>query len=147
MLAVLYLMSFLDRGNIGNARIEGIIEDLNLTGTQFNWSITVFFFTYCVFEVPSNMLLKHIRPSIYLPSIMVLWGIVMTLMGIVNNYAGLIACRVLLGVFEAGLFPGVTYYLTMWYCRSDMQYRQAMFLPQLVWLEPSLDCWRLESAK
>ncbi|AOW02532.1 major facilitator superfamily domain-containing protein [Yarrowia lipolytica] len=127
MLAVLYLMSFLDRGNIGNARIEGIIEDLNLTGTQFNWSITVFFFTYCVFEVPSNMLLKHIRPSIYLPSIMVLWGIVMTLMGIVNNYAGLIACRVLLGVFEAGLFPGVTYYLTMWYCRSDMQYRQAMF--------------------
>lgn len=127
MLTVLYLMSFLDRGNIGNARIEGIMQDLNLTGTQFNWSITVFFFTYCAFEVPSNMLLKHIRPSIYLPSIMLIWGIIMTLMGIVNNYAGLIACRVLLGIFEAGLFPGVTYYLTMWYCRSDMQYRQAMF--------------------
>lgn len=127
MLTLLYLMSFLDRGNIGNARIEGIVEDLRLTGPQFNWAITVFFFTYCVFEVPSNMLLKRFRPSIYLPTIMVAWGIVMTLMGIVTNYGGLLACRLILGATEAGLFPGVAYYLTMWYCRADMQYRQAMF--------------------
>lgn len=56
MLALLYLLSFLDRGNIGNAKIEGMVEDLNMTGPQYNWCLTVFFFTYCAFEVPSNLL-------------------------------------------------------------------------------------------
>lgn len=46
MLALLYLLSFLDRGNIGNAKIEGLAEDLNMTGGQYNWTLTVFFFTY-----------------------------------------------------------------------------------------------------
>ena len=56
MLALLYLLSFLDRGNIGNAKIEGMVEDLGMTGPQYNWCLTVFFFTYCAFEVPSNLL-------------------------------------------------------------------------------------------
>lgn len=127
MLSLLYLLCFLDRGNIGNANIEGLSTDLELTGKQYNMALTVFFFTYAPLEVPSNMLLKKFRPSIWLPTIMVLWGLVMTLMGIVQNYGGLLATRVLLGVFEAGLFPGVAYYLTTWYCRSELQFRQAMF--------------------
>jgi sugar phosphate permease len=102
MLALLYLLSFLDRGNIGNAKIEGLIEDLHMTGPQYNWCLTVFFFTYCAFEVPSNMLLKRLRPSIWLPTIMVAWGIVMTLMGIVQNFTGLLVARLFLGVTEAG---------------------------------------------
>lgn len=65
----------------------------------------MFFFSYAVFEVPSNMLLKKLRPSVWLPTIMVAWGIVMTLMGIVQNYSGLLAARFFLGVAEAGLFP------------------------------------------
>lgn len=56
MLALLYLLSFLDRGNIGNARIEGLTETLNMSGPQYNWCLTVFFFTYCAFEVPSNLM-------------------------------------------------------------------------------------------
>lgn len=64
MLALLYLLSFLDRGNIGNARIEGLVEDLNMSGSQYNWCLTVFFFTYAAFEVPSNLLLKKLRPSV-----------------------------------------------------------------------------------
>lgn len=127
MLTLLYLLSFLDRGNIGNAKIEGLSEDLNLTGSEYNWCLTAFFFTYAAFEVPSNMLLKKLRPSIWLPSIMVLWGIVMTLMGIVQNYAGLLSARIFLGVAEAGLFPGVVYYNTMWYTRYEVQVRQAYF--------------------
>ncbi|KAI9170792.1 transporter [Paramyrothecium foliicola] len=127
MLALLYLLSFLDRGNIGNAKIEGLQEDLDMTSDQYNWCLTVFFFTYAAFEVPSNLLLKKLRPSIWLPSIMVAWGLVMTLMGIVQNYHGLLIARIFLGVTEAGLFPGVAYYLTMWYCRHEMQFRQAMF--------------------
>ncbi|KAF2461118.1 major facilitator superfamily domain-containing protein [Lineolata rhizophorae] len=127
MLALLYLLSFLDRGNIGNAKIEGLVEDLNMTGPEFNWTLTVFFFSYSAFEVPSNLLLKKLRPSIWLPSIMVAWGTVMTLMGIVQGYSGLLAARFFLGVTESGLFPGVAYYITMWYCRHEAQYRQALF--------------------
>jgi len=56
MLALLYLLSFLDRGNIGNAKIEGLTDDLHMTGPQYNWCLTVFFFTYCAFEVPSNLM-------------------------------------------------------------------------------------------
>ncbi|KAF1988899.1 MFS general substrate transporter [Aulographum hederae CBS 113979] len=127
MLALLYLLSFLDRGNIGNAKIEGLQEDLNMTGPQYNWTLTIFFFSYAAFEVPSNLLLKKLRPSIWLPAIMVAWGVVMTLMGIVQSYSGLLAARFFLGVAEAGLFPGVAYYITMWYCRHEAQLRQALF--------------------
>ncbi len=75
MLALLYLLSFLDRGNIGNAKIEGLQEDLGMTPDQYNWCLTAFFFTYAAFEVPSNLLLKKLRPSRWLPSIMVaVWG-------------------------------------------------------------------------
>lgn len=127
MLALLYLLSFLDRGNIGNAKIEGLQEDLKLTDDQYNWCLTAFFFTYAFFEVPSNLMLKKVRPSIWLPAIMVAWGVVMTLMGLVHNYTGLLTARIFLGVTEAGLFPGVAYYLTNWYTREEMQLRQAMF--------------------
>ncbi|KAK4170903.1 major facilitator superfamily domain-containing protein [Triangularia setosa] len=127
MLALLYLLSFLDRGNIGNAKIEGLQEDLGLTDDQYNWCLTAFFFTYAAFEVPSNLMLKKVRPSIWLPAIMVAWGVVMTLMGIVHNFTGLLTARIFLGVAEAGLFPGVAYYLTNWYKREEMQLRQAMF--------------------
>jgi len=102
MLALLYLLSFLDRGNIGNAKIEGLVEDLGMTASQYNWCLTAFFFTYAAFEVPSNMLLKKLRPSIWLPSIMVAWGVVMTLMGTVQGYSGLLTARIFLGVTEAG---------------------------------------------
>ncbi|KAE8149947.1 major facilitator superfamily domain-containing protein [Aspergillus avenaceus] len=127
MLAALYLLAFLDRGNIGNAKIEGLLDDLHMTGGQYNWCLTVFFFTYCAFELPSNLLLKKMRPSRWLPLLMVAWGIVMTLMGVVQNYAGLLTARIFLGVTEAGLYPGVAYYITLWYPRHRAQFRQALF--------------------
>ncbi|OTA93843.1 hypothetical protein M434DRAFT_72315 [Hypoxylon sp. CO27-5] len=127
MLAILYLLSFLDRGNIGNAKIEGLQEDLRMSSDEYNWCLTVFFFTYAAFEVPSNLLLKKLRPSRWLPLIMIAWGTVMTLMGIVRSFHGLLISRLFLGVTEAGLYPGCAYYLTMWYCRHEIQLRQAMF--------------------
>lgn len=71
MLALLYLLSFLDRGNIGNAKIAGMQTDLSLSGREYSLCATVFFFTYCAFEIPSNLLLKRLRPSVWLPAIMV----------------------------------------------------------------------------
>ncbi|PLB49676.1 putative MFS nicotinic acid transporter Tna1 [Aspergillus steynii IBT 23096] len=127
MLSLLYLLAFLDRGNIGNAKIEGMLDDLNMTGPQYNWTLTVFFFTYAAFELPSNLLLKKLRPSRWLPLIMIAWGIVMTLMGVVQSYEGLLIARLFLGLAEAGLYPGTAYYITLWYPRHRAQYRQAMF--------------------
>lgn len=102
LVSVLYLLAFLDRGNVGNAKIEGLMDDLNLSSSQYNLCLTIFFITYSVFEVPSNMLLKKMgKQSIFLPTIMVLWGIVMTLMGIVQNFQGLFAARFFLGVAES----------------------------------------------
>ncbi|KAK6373396.1 hypothetical protein LTS17_008416 [Exophiala oligosperma] len=127
MLALLYLLSFLDRGNIGNAKIAGMEDDLNLSGTQYSLCATVFFFSYSAFEIPSNLLLKRFKPSVWLPTIMVAWGTVMTLMGCVQNYHGLLIARIFLGLAEAGLYPGVAYYLTMWYCTDELAFRQGLF--------------------
>ncbi|KAJ4985202.1 major facilitator superfamily transporter [Stagonosporopsis vannaccii] len=127
IMTVLYLFSFLDRGNIGNARILGMQEDLHLTRNQYQMVLTVFFFTYSFFELPSNVLLKKLRPSIWLPGIMVAWGIVTICFGFVQNYHGLLIARIFLGITEAGLFPGVAYYLTLWYPAEDLAFRQGMF--------------------
>ncbi|GAB1313755.1 High-affinity nicotinic acid transporter [Madurella fahalii] len=128
-LSLLYLLSFLDRTNIGNARLDTLEEDLNIdrNSLQYNDALAIFFPFYVAAEIPSNMAMKRWRPSIWIPSIMVAWAICTTLMGIVNNYAGLMACRSALGIAEGGLFPGITYYITMWYRRHECGLRMAIF--------------------
>jgi MFS family permease len=84
-----------------NAKIEGMVTDLGLNGVQWNTVLSVFFVPYILLEVPSNMLLKKFkRPSVYLGILIVAWGIIMTCMGVVKNFAGLLITRILLGVFE-----------------------------------------------
>jgi hypothetical protein len=122
VLTVLYLLSFLDRNNIGNAAIQGLTTDLRLTPDQFNWCLTAFFFTYCAFEVPSNLLLKKLRPSRWLPAIMVAWGLVMTLMGLVQDFKGLLIARLFLGFAEAGLPPGIAV-RAAYYCLCEDERR------------------------
>ncbi|KIV81233.1 hypothetical protein PV11_08660 [Exophiala sideris] len=112
MLTLLYVLAFLDRGNIGNAKVAGMNKELKLTGTQYNIALTVFFFPYSIFEVPSNIVLKLMRPSLWITILMLSWGVVMTLQGIVQNYHGLIITRTLLGLTESGFFPAATYLLT-----------------------------------
>ncbi|ETN45996.1 uncharacterized protein HMPREF1541_00179 [Cyphellophora europaea CBS 101466] len=128
MLAALYLICHIDRANIGNAKIEGMIEDLGMTGVQYNIVLSIFFIPYVLFEIPSNMVLKKFkRPSTYLGILVVSWGIVMTLTGIVQNFAGLMVTRVLLGVFEAGFFPGAIYLCSYWYMPKDLATRISYF--------------------
>ncbi|KAF9880140.1 major facilitator superfamily transporter [Colletotrichum karsti] len=128
MLAILYLISHLDRANIGNAKIEGLAEDLGLDGVQWNIALSLFFIPYILLEVPSNILLKKFkRPSVYLGSLVTIWGIIMTLHGVVKNFAGLLTVRIILGVFEAGFFPGAVYLCTFWYMPRDLAVRIAWF--------------------
>ncbi|PWY86932.1 putative MFS transporter [Aspergillus heteromorphus CBS 117.55] len=126
-LSLLYLVSFLDRTNVGNAKLAGLQEDLHMTDSQYNAALTIFFVSYSVFEPLTNVLLKRMRPSVFIPIIMAIWGICMTCMGLVHNYSGLMAVRWFLGLAEAGLFPGVGYFLSCWYKRSEFGVRMAIF--------------------
>lgn len=77
-------------------------------------ALFVFFIPYILCEVPSNLLLKNLRPSWYLPGIMAAWGFCTIGMGVTHSFGGLVACRFLLGIFEAGFFPGCAYLISMW---------------------------------
>lgn len=81
--------------------------------TSLQVALAIFFPFYVIVEPASNLMMKRTRPSIWIPTIMVAWGVCCTLMGLVHNYAGLLAARAALGIAEGGLFPGVTYYITL----------------------------------
>ncbi|KAL4802528.1 major facilitator superfamily domain-containing protein [Aspergillus unguis] len=126
-LALLYLLSFLDRTNIGNARLAGLEDDLGMSGIDYNVALAIFFPFYVAAEIPSNIMMKRSRPALWIPTIMLAWGITCSLMGLVHNYTGLLAARAALGIAEGGLFPGVTFYITMWYKRHECGLRMAIF--------------------
>lgn len=90
----------------GNAKIQGLTDDLNMKKQDYNIALFVFFIPYIIFEVPCNMILKKLAPSTWLSLIMILWGISTIGMGLITSFGGLVAMRVLVGFFEAGLFPG-----------------------------------------
>jgi len=127
MLALLYLVAFVDRSNIGNAKIAGLTKDLNMHGLQYNTAVTLFFVPYTLLEIPSNIVLKMMRPSHWIAILMFSWGLVMTLMSLINSYSGLLAARWFLGVAESGFFPAATFLLTLWYRRYEVQRRMAVF--------------------
>ncbi|KAF2813634.1 major facilitator superfamily transporter [Mytilinidion resinicola] len=89
--------------------------DLNLTGNRLNVAVTLFYVTYIAFEVPASLALKKLRPSRLIPFFVICWSAVIIGAAFVNNYAGLIATRLLLGCFESGLFPCLTLYLSTFY--------------------------------
>lgn len=93
--SVLYLLSFLDRSNVANARIEGLTADLHMTGNEYLTGLTLYFIGYVLFELPCNIILKRTTPKFWLPTLTVAWGIVATLMGVVQNKAGFFVVRFL----------------------------------------------------
>ncbi|KAJ3534006.1 hypothetical protein NM208_g7729 [Fusarium decemcellulare] len=127
MVMWVYLMNMMDRVNIGNARLFNMEADLNMKNNDFQLSVSVLFITYCLFESPSNLIIKRLQPARYLAGLTLCWGITATFSAWVNNLGALIACRLLLGVFEAGFFPGVVLYLSMFYGRRSLALRIAYF--------------------
>ncbi|KAM0326527.1 hypothetical protein ACHAQA_006396 [Verticillium albo-atrum] len=126
-ITLLYLLSFLDRTNIGNARLDTLEADLGMSGIMYNNALAIFFPFYVIAEIPSNIAMKKFAPWLWIPFIMLCWGIVCTLMGIVQSYEGLLAARAMLGLAEGGLFPGIAYFITMWYRRHECGLRLAIF--------------------
>ncbi|TLS21292.1 uncharacterized protein PpBr36_10305 [Pyricularia pennisetigena] len=124
----IWLFSFIDRSNIGNAAIAGLRRDLDIqTGTGFNVALLVFYATYIAVDVPSNWIIKRVKAGIYLPALITAWGVVCTCMGFVKTFSALVACRLLLGLFEGGILGGVIIYLAMFYRRHQMVLRCGLF--------------------
>ncbi|KAF8844459.1 MFS general substrate transporter [Paxillus ammoniavirescens] len=124
---IFYLLSFLDRSNISNARVAGMQTALNMSNYEYSVALTVTYVPYIAAEFPSNLLLKYVGPDLMLPAMITAWGIVSTLQGVVHNYSGLLACRFFLGLMEGGLFPGLVLYLSFFYPRERLQIRIATF--------------------
>ncbi|CAO1615864.1 unnamed protein product [Parajaminaea phylloscopi] len=125
--SLLYLLSFLDRVNIGQANVAGLSTALHLKGNEYAVALSVFFVSYVAFEIPFNWLAKLWKPHRFVPAIMFSWSIVMILMGIVHNAAGLQAARFFLGLTESGLFPSLNFLMTNWYPRSKQNLRIGLF--------------------
>ncbi|KAL4870279.1 hypothetical protein BDV12DRAFT_207940 [Aspergillus spectabilis] len=128
LLTLLYLLSYINRANIGNAKIEGLVGDLSMTDDQYRVCPSISYVPYILFEILSNHdLNKMKRPSIYMASIVVAWGLVMTFAGLVQNYGGLVAIHLLLGATESGFFPGSILIVSKWYLPNETQTRIAVF--------------------
>ncbi|KAJ1982611.1 hypothetical protein H4R35_000237 [Dimargaris xerosporica] len=127
MLCLVHLCCSLDRFNIGNAKLMGLEDSLQMSGPAYGWSIPMFFIGYILLEVPSNLALTLIRPSRWLGCLTMAWGGLCTVMAATHNPTGLLVLRFCLGAVGAGIFPGTVYYLTHWYCRTEIGARLALF--------------------
>ncbi|KAI1124696.1 MFS general substrate transporter [Nemania abortiva] len=132
--ASIYFLAYLDRSNIGNAKVlnsstgNDMQQETHTTNYQFNIALMIFLIGYFLFEVPSNILLKKFRPSRWLAFLMCAWGLITIGIGGVRNYSQIVGVRFILGAFEAGLFPGLVYYLTFWYKTDERSVRVAFIL-------------------
>ena len=113
ILLLMYVLAFLDRANLGFAK-EQFQADTGISNAAYALGAGIFFVGYAVFEVPSNLMMRRVGAKIWLTRIMVTWGVISALMAVAHNETIFYILRVLLGIAEAGFFPGVILYLTFW---------------------------------
>lgn len=122
-----YILAYLDRVNVGFAKLQ-MSKDLALSDAAFAAGAGIFFIGYFFFEVPSNVLLKKYGARAWIARIMISWGIISGAMMFVRGPMSFYGMRFLLGLAEAGFFPGIIFYLTLWYPSSMRSTRTAMFI-------------------
>ncbi|KAG5983252.1 hypothetical protein E4U55_000476 [Claviceps digitariae] len=128
LVSLLYLLAFIDRANIGNAKIAGLDKDLGLRGFEYNAALSVFFISYIVFEIPCNTLCKYIGPGWFIPATTLGFGILTICNAFVTDFSTLCAVRFLLGIFEAGMMTSLVFYLSRWYRQSELTFRVSLFI-------------------
>ncbi|MFF7653098.1 MFS transporter [Streptomyces sp. NPDC007983] len=126
-LFVLYVVNYIDRANIGFAALE-MDKELGLSSQAFGLAAGLFFWGYFLFEVPSNLALARFGARRWIARILVSWGILATVMAFTHSATELYVLRFLLGVAEAGFFPGIVVYLTYWFRRKEVATATALFL-------------------
>ena len=124
---ICYVVAYIDRVNIGFAAGE-LQRDLGLSASQYGLGAGLFFLGYCLFEIPSNLILERVGARRWIARIMIGWGLVSTLTMFVTDVWSFMAARVLLGIAEAGFFPGMILYLTYWIPASDRARAGALFM-------------------
>jgi ACS family tartrate transporter-like MFS transporter len=124
---ICYVVAYIDRVNIGFAAKE-LQRDLGFSAAVYGFGAGLFFLGYCVFEIPSNLILERVGARIWIARIMIVWGLVSAGMMFVTGTTSFYVMRVLLGVAEAGFFPGVILYLTYWIPASDRARAGALFM-------------------
>uniref|UniRef100_A0A8H7K244 Major facilitator superfamily (MFS) profile domain-containing protein n=1 Tax=Bionectria ochroleuca TaxID=29856 RepID=A0A8H7K244_BIOOC len=128
MVTIIYLLCFIDRANIGNARIAGLEADLNMKGYDFNICLSVFYISYIIFEIPGNILCKIMGPGWFIPACCLGFGICTICTAFVQSFAALCGLRFVLGIFEAAMLPATVYYLSRWYKRDELTFRLSFFI-------------------
>src|SRR5437660_8652176 len=126
-LFILYVICYLDRINIGFAALT-MNRELAITSQQFGLLVGIFFFGYFLFEIPSNLFLHKIGARVWIARILISWGIVATLTGFVHTVHQLYSVRFLLGLAEAGYFPGMALYLTYWFPKREQARALALLI-------------------
>ena len=127
LVTALYVLAFLDRSNIGNAKIAGMEKELHLVGNKYQWLLTIFYISYILFEFQSLMW-KIVPPHLWLTFCVFCWGVFATCQSATRNWSGMMALRFLLGISEAGFGPGIPYLLSFFYLRHEVGVRIAVFL-------------------
>jgi MFS family permease len=113
-LIVCYFVAYLDRVNVSFAALT-MNKDLGLSASAFGFGAGIFFLAYFLFEVPSNLFLERVGARKWIARIMFTWGVLSGAMAFIGGETGFYVVRVLLGIAEAGFFPGIIFYLTLWF--------------------------------
>lgn len=112
----------------GNARLAGLERTLGLKGNQYNALLSIFYVSYILFSIPASYVIKALGPGWVLPGTTLVFGILTTAFAFVQTFQQAAAVRFLLGIFEAGLFGGCSYYLSRWYRRSELAFRLSLYI-------------------
>ncbi|KAI0760253.1 MFS general substrate transporter [Fomes fomentarius] len=130
MLCMMYLFAYLDRINLGNARLQGLPRDVlhgDPTGVLFDWVTSAFYFSYIICPVPAILLAKLCPPRIWFGCAAIGWGVCSLLMASAFNFPGMMVARIGLGVFESGFSPGTPVYLALFYTKEEIGLRIAVY--------------------
>jgi sugar phosphate permease len=122
-LIIMYMLNYLDRSNLAQARQGTLEKDLHMKGTDYNIATSILFVGYLLMQLPSNLLITRMRPSLYLGTVMTVWGVVSTCNSAVHSFHSLIAVRFVLGFVEAPFFPGAVFLMSSWYTRAELTRR------------------------
>ncbi|KAF2130241.1 MFS general substrate transporter [Dothidotthia symphoricarpi CBS 119687] len=134
IIGILYIMNYIDRQNLAAAKLQGIMQDLNMNTQQFATAVSILFIGYLPFQIPSNLLIAKIpRPGMYICVAVMIWGSISAATSAVTTYKQLLAVRAILGIAEAVFFPGAIYYLSAWYTKTELGKRIAsLYIAQQV---------------
>ncbi|KAJ5948067.1 hypothetical protein N7466_001082 [Penicillium verhagenii] len=128
LIVLIYLFNYLDRNSITQARLYGLEEDTGLQGAEYQTAISIFSAGYILMQLPATVMMTKFRPSIYLPTCIIMWAVVSACTAATFNTPGILMVRFFLGFIEAPFFPGAVYFLSCWYTKREIGVRMALLI-------------------